>query len=317
MIYSTREVRRDREALRPTAAGESSSPVPASPPVAAPPQRTWRRHAARIAIVLVVVAGLRHLSHRDPFGPSAGTLEVNVVAPAVAATEPATLRIGTYNIHGGRGTDGVYDLDRIAGMLRGLDFVGLNEVHGPMPWQSEDQAATLGRTLGMTPLYVPTEDRWRCLQFGNALLTRAAVDHWQAVPLERRYGKSHRHLLHARVRAANGATVNVVCTHLDRSDDRERREQLRTAGHYFLALAAPAVLMGDLNSDVDEPALQFVLQSPEVVDVLAERLGAAAPRHIDWILVRGATVVDAGITDAGPSDHPHVWAELRIPGQER
>jgi endonuclease/exonuclease/phosphatase family metal-dependent hydrolase len=107
--------------------------------------------------------------------------------------------------------------------------------------------------------------------------------------------------------------VNVVVTHLDRSDDRERREQLRVVGNYFLSLAAPAVLMGDLNSDADEPALQFVLKAPDVVDPLRVKLGEATPRRIDWILVRGATTTDAGIIEAGPSDHPYAWAELVIP----
>jgi endonuclease/exonuclease/phosphatase family metal-dependent hydrolase len=232
---------------------------------------------------------------------------------AVAAARPARLQLGTYNIHGGRGTDGVADLARIGEMVRGADLIGLNEVHGPAPWRSGDQADALGRALGLTPLYAPAEDPVLGKQFGNGLLTRVEVDHWQVVPLPRRYDHSYRNLLHVRARAANGAPLNVVITHLARSDDRERHEQLRFVGNYFLSLAEPAVLLGDLNAAADEPELRFLLDAPRVVDALDAKPGDPAPPHIDWVLVRGAKVTDAGLTPIGPSDHPHVWAEIEIP----
>lgn len=293
--------RRDAAAVR----NSGRSPTPVEP---------RRRKLGMWAVaVLSAALGYVYFNERVPCGPSAGTLDVPQAVAAIDAHEPARLRIGTYNIHGCKGTDGVRDPARIAEVVRGADFVGLNEVHGPSAWQSGDQAATLGGLLGLTSLYAPTEDPWINAQFGNGLLTRVAVEHWQVVPLPRIYGKSYRNLLHARVRAANGTPVNIVITHLDRSNDRERREQLRTVGNYFLSLAAPAVLMGDLNSDADEAALQFVLTAPDVVDALGEKFGDGGPRHIDWIVVRGATVTDAGLTEAGPSDHPYAWAELVIP----
>jgi endonuclease/exonuclease/phosphatase family metal-dependent hydrolase len=272
-----------------------------------------RRFARLVAIVLSAVLAVAFFSQRVPCGPSAGRLDVPVAAAPVLANEPAQLRIGTYNIHGCKGTDGVRDPARIAEVVRGADFVGLNEVHGPSAWAGGNQATTLGGLLGMTPLYAPTEDPWLAAQFGNGLLTRVAVDHWQVVPLPRIYGKSYRNLLHVQARAANGTSVNIVVTHLDRSDDRERREQLQTVGNYFLSLAAPAVLLGDLNSDAGEAYLRLMLIAPGVVDALSEKLRDQTPRHIDWILVRGATVADAGLTEAGPSDHPYVWADLVIP----
>ena len=54
-----------------------------------------------------------HVSQRDPFGPSAGLLDVEPRQADVASSAPATLRIGTFNIHGGRGTDGRFDLDDV------------------------------------------------------------------------------------------------------------------------------------------------------------------------------------------------------------
>lgn len=278
-------------------------------------KQATRLNKTAIVVALAVAGFVWNLSLRQPFGPSAGTLNVATLAPSIAADQPARLRVGTYNIHGGKGTDGVRDLDRIAAAMPGLDFVGLNEVHGAAPWDDEDQATTLGRTMGMTPLFAPTEDRWRCIEFGNGLLTRVSVERWQVVPLERRYAKSHRNLIHVRARAANGVIVNLVVTHLVRSEERERREQLATVGNYFLSLAEPAILLGDLNSDANDEAFQFVLQTPGVKDALRERMKDDTPRHIDWVLVRGAAVTDAGLVKAGPSDHPHVWAELSVPAE--
>lgn len=293
--------RRDAAAVRSAA---RSTPT-------AEPRR--RKLGAWAAIVLPAAFAVVYFNQRVPCGPSAGTLDVPVAVAAIDAHEPARLRIGTYNIHGCKGTDGVRDPARIAEVVRGADFVGLNEVHGPSAWQSGDQAATLGGLLGLTSLYAPTEDPWINAQFGNGLLTRVAVDHWQVVPLPRIYGKSYRNLLHVRTRAANGTPVNIVITHLDRSDDAERLQQLITVRNFFLSLAPPAVLLGDLNSDADYPSLKRLLLQPDVVDALGAKLKDQAPRHIDWIIVRGATVADAGLTEAGPSDHPYAWAELVIP----
>jgi endonuclease/exonuclease/phosphatase family metal-dependent hydrolase len=222
--------------------------------------------------------------------------------------------LGTYNIHGGKGTDGKRDLARIADMLRGVDFAGLNEVHGPALYEKEDQAAELGRLLKLEHLFAPTEERWWHLKFGNGYVTKLPVEHWQVVPLARTHGKSYRNYVHVKAHAPNGEALNIVVAHIDRSDNRERREQLRVVANQFLALEPPAVLMGDLNSDASENEIVRLRGVPGVVDAIAQKYFLKAPRHIDWIFVRGCEVIDAGITATGPSDHPHVWADVRLPG---
>ncbi len=281
----------------------------AAPPSAAPvsARRRWRRTVVSSAIVAAIVY---QGSLRRPTGPDAG---IRFHVPAVAAQDSDdTLRVGTFNIHGGKGVDGVRDLTRIAKTLRGLDFAGLNEVHGAAPFRDDDQAAALGQQLGMPWLYAPTEQRWWCDPFGNGALSNLPVTSWQRIPLARTHGKSYRNAVLVRAEH-QGKPVNIVVTHLDRSDDRERAEQLRTVGELFLALESPAILLGDLNTDDTEPALRKLLDAPGVHDPLRDRLGDAAPRRIDWILVRGLETIDAGIVNRGDSDHPHVWAELAWP----
>jgi endonuclease/exonuclease/phosphatase family metal-dependent hydrolase len=281
-----------------------------SAPTQPSPRRRRLKQLALVACVLGVFAVQG--SSRAPLGPDAG---VSLSAPTSRSDDgDETLKIGTFNIHGCRGTDGIQDVGRVAETLRGLDFAGLNEVHGGLPWRGQDQTAALGQDLGMAWLFAPTEERWWCDQFGNGALSNLPITSWQRIPLARRYGKSFRNAVLMRAEH-RGRPVNLLVTHIDRSDDRERTEQLRTVGDLFLSLATPAVLLGDLNTDASEPALKRLLEADGVHDPLRDKLGDGAPRRIDWILVRGLETLDAGLVNNGASDHPHVWAELAWPNE--
>jgi hypothetical protein len=71
--------------------------------------------------------------------------------------------------------------------------------------------------------------------------------------------------------------------------------------------------MGDLNSTPDDAEMKALLALPGVIDVLSKG-GANPPAdRIDWILVRGLACVGSGLEDHGESDHPLVWADLRLP----
>jgi endonuclease/exonuclease/phosphatase family metal-dependent hydrolase len=308
------------EAMTPPAAATN-----ATVPGAAVPAKSQAKRATFRRRVLLVALGLSVFCYfgqqRRPIGPSAGALGVRTIVPAVAAEKPARLMIGTYNIHMGKGTDGRTDLSRIAGVIGGLDFIGLNEVLGPglslSLSEQKDQAAALAEELKMTPLYTPTEERWWHAKFGNGFLTKLDVRSWQVVPLERRYGKSYRNFVHIRAKAANGTPLNIVVTHIDRSDDRERHAQLNTVGEYFKSLEKPAIWLGDLNTDANEPVMVRLLEGSDITDAVGKAMGFSAPRHIDWILTRGLEVKNAGLSPVGPSDHAHIWAELEVPAQPK
>jgi endonuclease/exonuclease/phosphatase family metal-dependent hydrolase len=67
----------------------------------------------------------------------------------------AWLVIGSYNIHGGAGTDTQYDLERVAEVIRelGCDTVGLQEVDGrPGVESASMQLQHLASATGMTPI---------------------------------------------------------------------------------------------------------------------------------------------------------------------
>lgn len=275
-----------------------------------PSQRRWlgRRSILLICLVALMAVGgaIWHLATRRPAGPAQGT-SFNGQFPRPA--EPrTTIRVGTYNIHGCVGRDHQLDYGRTADCLRDLDLVGLNEVHGGTPWQPQDQAEMLGRRLSLPWLFVPTERRWARESFGNAALTSLPVTSWLRIP-QAGTQSSFRNMLLLGVMQGN-TKINVLITHADHGPDRQM--QLRAAISLFLSLAEPAILMGDMNSTIDDPQLQALLATPGVEDAASQADGVRPVKLIDWIITRGLRTVRSTIKDNGASDHPIVLAELEL-----
>ncbi len=63
------------------------------------------------------------------------------------------LRVATFNIDGGVGTDGKFDLRRTAAVIGQRDIVGLEEVHGGGFPDGPDGAQVLGAELHMPWLF--------------------------------------------------------------------------------------------------------------------------------------------------------------------
>ncbi len=262
-------------------------------------------------IILVVVAALAVAgwlaSRPQPTGPAQGS---TINGQVSRQTSPRnSFRIGTFNIHGCTGADGRRDVFRVAENLRDLDFAALNEVHGPRPWEREDQAALLGKELGVQWLFTPATRDWHLIDFGNGLLSAMPVQSWQRIPLATDNGRGYRNAVLVCLRFRN-ETIQVLLTHIARSDERTRHSQLHEVIDQYLSLPPPAILLGDLNTEAGEPEIDRLLAAPEVIDAVGQKLGAAAPPRIDWVFIRGLRVLDAGLRDNGASDHPMAWAEL-------
>ncbi|HLQ46936.1 MAG TPA: endonuclease/exonuclease/phosphatase family protein, partial [Planctomycetaceae bacterium] len=238
-------------------------------------------------------------------------ISVEDAAAGEGSTPPErpTLRVGTFNIHGGQGRDGRRDLDRTARSLQELDVVGLNEVRGDWFAWRPDQADELGRRLNMSSLFAPSEQVGWFDRFGNGLLSRLQLTGVQRIPLPGTQSKRFRNAVLTGVHW-DGQIVRVLAVHVDSTRDRER--QLAVISDLFLSLDEPALLMGDLNSRRDDPTLQRLLVTPGVIDVAAaaEPIDCPPERRIDWILTRGLKAIRAEVRDDGASDHPIVRAEL-------
>lgn len=284
----------------------SIAPSPSRPPTTPPSLR----RATTPLLAVTVLGGAVVWSGADR-APSVATTPI-VLRGEVRPASPArrSIRVGTFNIHGGRGPGGSVDLDATAAVLRAsdLDLVGLNEVHGTF---GGDQAADLGGRLEMASLFAGTERRWWHDHFGNGVLTRRPVRGVLRIPLPGTQAKRFRNVILTTL-DVGGTPVRVLATHIDTETDRDR--QLAAVFELFRSLEPPAVLMGDLNSTAGHPPVAALLAEPGVVDAVAAKLGPGSQTgRIDHVFIRGLTVLDAGVVETPASDHPHVWAELAVP----
>lgn len=264
--------------------------------------RRWRL----AALPWLLLAGVVVWNGADRVATDATTPVVwHGATPAETARE--TLRIATFNIHGGRGGDGRLDLGRTAQQLGEVDLVWLQEVHAG-GWSSRDQADELGRELGLAAAFLPTERWWWRDHFGNAWLTRQPLELVQRCPLRNTRGKAFRQAVLAEVQL-QGQPVRVLGVHVDRQTDRT--PQLAIVTRMFLALEPPSILVGDLNTSADDPALRPLLEAPGVVDPLQGVTTASG--HIDWLLYRGLDCEAIEYVTGPASDHPAVRAEFRWP----
>lgn len=269
--------------------------------------REPRRIPWRWLILLLVMGGVLLWGYLPtPTGPMAGTV---ISGSALRPTTRPTLRVATFNIHSGRNAAGEYNLEKTAAVLKGFDLIALNEVRGTGVFNDVDQAQLLGQKLNMQWLFAPTENRWWHEHFGNGVLAAVSVMDWRRVPLAGSFGRGKRNVIVLRV-TLQGKVVNVLITHIDRGSDHKR--QLRAVLEEFIALPEPAVLMGDLNGDASDSSVAPFLKAPGVKDAVGNVASAPADR-IDWIFVRGLEPISGGVDKNDASDHPMVWAELKLP----
>lgn len=232
---------------------------------------------------------------------------------------PKTLRLGSFNIHGGKGTDGVLNLARTTALLDDLDFVGLYEVRSIPFANPSNQAASIASVSNSAWLFAPTERQWWTDHFGNGLVYRIPVSFSIRLPLINTRGKAYRNAILATVLLEN-VDVRVISVHIDR--ERDRLYQLQSMIDLFLNLKEPCVLMGDLNTMADDPLIAELLERPGVESPLHDSLATGPPRAtIDWIFTRGLKTISATLVENVASDHPLLKAELepypvRLPADE-
>jgi endonuclease/exonuclease/phosphatase family metal-dependent hydrolase len=267
-----------------------------------------RPYGRLIAILICIAIGavLIDGNLRRPLGAAGGD---SLSGPPTAAKSGPRLRLGTFNIHGGRDPNDRPDLPQVVRCISGCDLVSLNEIHGHTFFSGSDQAQLIGQAMGSPWLFAPTERRWWRDDFGNALVTSLPVSHWQRFPISPDGARSNRNLLLARVEC-NGNPFNVLITHLGRQGDNA--PELRTVLELFTSLSEPAVLLGDLNTSPDDPQIKALLENPKIVDAVG-RCPQAGKGHIDYILLRGVRYINSGVIDDGTSDHPFYWADVELP----
>ncbi len=229
----------------------------------------------------------------------------------VQGADPGRLRVLTYNIHHGEGTDGKFDYERLVKLVKDLepDVIALQEVDvRTSRVDGIDQASLLGEKLGMHAVFGSAMP-YAGGQYGEALLSRFPIQNPRTYPLPFGFGQEPRALLVATIVPDNGLpSFTFMGTHLCHQKEDVREEQVqeirrRARQHGSM----PAILAGDFNARPGSSPMKIMLGD--------DWLDATAPESvIDYIIlrkkdpwrVRTLTTVD----DRVVSDHRPVIVEL-------
>ncbi|TCN40248.1 endonuclease/exonuclease/phosphatase family metal-dependent hydrolase [Kribbella orskensis] len=195
-----------------------------------------------------------------------------MLLPTAAAASPGhsddrpgrPLKVLTYNIHHGAGTDGLLDLERIAQVIddSGADVVGLQEVenHWSERGNWEDQAAWFARRLDLhyafaanldLPPLNPGEPR---RQYGTAVLSKTPIRDFRNTLLPLYPTGEQRGLAVATIKV-RGQNIRFANTHLTSNNNAERLEQARKVVELLAGSKTPTLLVGDLNATPEKPEI--------------------------------------------------------------
>lgn len=228
-----------------------------------------------------------------------------------------TVRVVTYNIHHGLGTDGRVDIGRVTDTLSGTggELIGLQEVDRCLPRSLFcNQARHMGRALGLRHIFGAAIRRFPCGRYGNAILSRWPVAGFKSHLLPG--GGEQRVLLEAEIEMG-GAKIVFYCTHLG----LKQKDRLKQAGAVLDLITAkerPFILVGDFNAERHSP--EFLLLSGVMLEATGMPGGfntypSPDPSvQIDFVfLSRHWEVVTSYTAASGASDHLALVAELSCP----
>jgi endonuclease/exonuclease/phosphatase family metal-dependent hydrolase len=241
--------------------------------------------------------------------------------------EPVRLRVLCYNIHYGQGTDGKYDLQRLANVINGAkpDLVALQEVDvGVKRSGRVHQARRLAELTDMAVRYGPTQHYQGGL-YGNAVLTRLPILDVMIQPLP--YTESTpqrvtypRGAIAVTVRLSDGRPLRFVSTHFQHNVPEDRVAEAGAINKLFGSDDnMPTVLAGDMNAvPGSEPIRELLQHWSHASD---EPASPTAPSRqptsrIDYIFYRPTNVFRVlqaeVIAEPVASDHRPVFAAFEV-----
>jgi endonuclease/exonuclease/phosphatase family metal-dependent hydrolase len=243
--------------------------------------------------------------------------------PPKSAPDPTTFRVMTFNIQHGRGLDGQVNLERIAAVIlrEGADLVALQEVDkGVARTARRDLPAELAALTGMTAIF-SNNFHFQGGEYGNAILSRFPIRHWENRHYEMLRLGEQRGLLQATVTIA-GRELLLLNTHIDyRGDDAER--WLNVAEIETVARAHPGIpiiLSGDFNDTSGSRVHRRLSETfTDVWAVAGAGAGDTYPaneprKRIDFIWLSRAAAIKplrAWVPTTDASDHRPVVAEFQ------
>ncbi|MDA0588736.1 MAG: endonuclease/exonuclease/phosphatase family protein [Planctomycetota bacterium] len=254
----------------------------------------------------------------------AGTL---LSRPAWGA-EPQTLRVLCYNIHYGQGTDGEYDVARLAKVIlkQKPDLVALQEVDvGVKRSGRVHEARRLAELTGMAVRFGPTQHYEGGL-FGNAVLTKLPIldvhiqplPYTEATPEKVTYPRG---AIAVTLKGHDGKPFRFVSTHFQHNIAEDRLAEAKAINEHFAGEddAMPTILAGDMNATPDSEPIKTLLTrwSNATDEPAAPSAPSINPKsRIDYIFYRAAPHLKLThaevIADEIASDHRPVLAVFEV-----
>jgi endonuclease/exonuclease/phosphatase family metal-dependent hydrolase len=223
------------------------------------------------------------------------------------------MRIVSYNIRGGLGTDNTRSTERIAEVLLSLnplpDIICLQEVHERTPWANFiNQPAQLRQLL---PAYSVT--MMRCIDlkvggYGIAILSNSPILHTRRHKLPQGPHKSTKPIEPRGLLEIELDNIIVFNTHWGLSPE-ERLEQGVAVTKILSKATKPIILCGDFNERAEEAGVAFVREKVGLLDADAaqNRFTYATDNpyaRIDFILHSPTLVCESVVLiETQASDH--------------
>lgn len=230
---------------------------------------------------------------------------------ATQGTEP--LRVLSWNIHHGVGTDGRLDLPRIAGVIRSAspDLVALQEVdQGCSRSGGVDQTAELARLTGLTGHFGRAMD-FGGGRYGQAILSKHPVAATRVHPLP---GDGEPRIAFSAEILRDGTRFQFVTLHLELTEEI----RVRQATHLSRLpdLSPLIILCGDFNAPPESPSMRIFATKWAFLPKAEPRLTQPADQptdEIDHFLAKGFTADGPAqvLPEAVASDHRPIVVELR------
>jgi endonuclease/exonuclease/phosphatase family metal-dependent hydrolase len=259
----------------------------------------------------------------------AAAVFVLTVTPALAQLPPE-IRVLTYNIHHGEGTDSRFDLPRIAKLIQSVSphVVALQEVdQSTARTGGVDQPAELARLTGMQVVFGRNID-FQGGGYGTAVLSKLPVKAHASHKLPSLYAGEQRGVQIVELGMPGDPGLVILCTHFDhRPDDRERMASAEVVNELTASYGdRMMILAGDLNAEPDSRVIRELAKRWKIAGSEGQLPTDSArqiltfpsdkPRKwIDFVLVRPAErwlVLEVRVLDeAVASDHRPLLAVLK------
>ncbi len=224
----------------------------------------------------------------------------------------------TYNIHHGAGTDGKYDLSRVADVIKksGADLVALQEVDKGTKRTTEDQPAELEKMTGLHAVFGKAMN-YDGGEYGDLILSRYPVNKSEVHPLPHKEGgkREPRCLVIAQLQTPVGEVV-FASTHLDHTGaDNDRMDQVKEIVETLKDEKLPTIIAGDFNCPPKSEPIQHMLKHWNDSTSDAPTVPAEKPKtKIDYVFA--SNQFEAGkskvIDDPVTSDHRPGMVELKL-----